>query len=126
MKRNEHILSTLGKTWIFDLDGTVVKHNGYKIDGKDTLLEGAREFFGKIPKTDMIVFITSRTLDLKEETEDFLLKEGIRFDQIFWCAPFGERILINDKKPSGLSTALAINTERDKFMEDIFKVNEGI
>lgn len=32
-------LSTLPKTWIFDLDGTLVKHNGYKIDGHDTLLE---------------------------------------------------------------------------------------
>ena len=29
-------LSTLSKTWIFDLDGTIVKHNGYKIDGYDT------------------------------------------------------------------------------------------
>jgi len=126
MKKNEHIISTLGKTWIFDLDGTVVKHNGYKIDGKDTLLEGAREFFEKIPETDMIVFVTSRTSDLKKETEDLLSKEGIRFDQIIWGAPFGERILVNDKKPSGLNTALAINTERDRFMDDSFKLDEKL
>ena len=31
------ILSTLPKTWIFDLDGTLLKHNGYKSDGIDTL-----------------------------------------------------------------------------------------
>ena len=126
MKRDEHVLSSLGKTWIFDLDGTVVKHNGYKIDGKDTLLEGVCEFFEKIPETDMIVFITSRTSDLKEETEGFLLKERIRFDKIIWDAPFGERILINDRKPSGLNTALAINTERDKFMDERFNMNEKI
>ena len=126
MKKNEHIISTLGKTWIFDLDGTVVKHNGYKIDGKDTLLEGAREFFEKIPETDMIIFVTSRTSDLKKETEDLLSKEGIRFDQIIWGAPFGERILVNDKKPSGLNTALAINTERDRFMDDSFKLDEKL
>ena len=27
--------------------------------------------------------------------------------------PYGERILINDKKPSGLRTSIAINKERD-------------
>lgn len=26
-------LSTLRKTWIFDLDGTLVVHNGYREDG---------------------------------------------------------------------------------------------
>ena len=36
------ILSTLPKTWIFDLDGTILKHNGYKIDGEDTLLPGVK------------------------------------------------------------------------------------
>ena len=39
------ILSTLAKTWIFDLDGTLVKHNGYKSDGQDTLLKGVSEYF---------------------------------------------------------------------------------
>ena len=38
------VLSTLPKTWILDLDGTVVKHNGYKLDGKDTLLIRAKEY----------------------------------------------------------------------------------
>ena len=31
-------LSPLPKTWILDLDGTLVKHNGYKTDGRDSLL----------------------------------------------------------------------------------------
>ena len=38
------ILSTLPKTWIFDLDGTIVRHNGYKLDGKDSLLAGMKEY----------------------------------------------------------------------------------
>lgn len=33
-------VSTMGKTWILDIDGTLVKHNGYQLDGCDTLLEG--------------------------------------------------------------------------------------
>ena len=31
--------------------------------------------------------------------------------------PVGERIIINDKKPSGLITAHCINTERDKGID---------
>ena len=45
---NKLILSTLAHTWILDLDGTIVKHNGYKLDGTDTLLEGAKEFLEKM------------------------------------------------------------------------------
>jgi histidinol phosphatase-like enzyme len=108
-------LSSLGHTWILDLDGTVVKHNGYKTDGRDTLLEGAEEFLRNIPGGDMIVFITSRTLEHKEMTENFLAEHDIHFDHIIYDAPFGERILINDRKPSGLDTALAVNVERNNF-----------
>ena len=42
-------VSKLSKTWIFDIDGTLVKHNGYLVDGHDTLLAGAAEFINKIP-----------------------------------------------------------------------------
>ena len=41
-------LSTLPKTWIFDIDGTIVKHNGYKFDGFDTLLDGVKDFFKEL------------------------------------------------------------------------------
>lgn len=120
---NDIILSKLGHTWIIDLDGTILKHNGYKIDGEDSFLPGAKVFLKSIPDKDMIIFLTSRTEIYRDQTVAFLIRQGIRFDQILFKAPFGERILINDKKPSGLPTALAINTERDtafslKFMED--------
>ena len=48
------ILSTLPKTWIFDLDGTIVRHNGYKLDGKDSLLAGMKEYIRSIPPEDKI------------------------------------------------------------------------
>ena len=49
------VMSTLPKTWILDLDGTVVKHNGYKIDGEDTLLSGAKEYIDALPEDDRVV-----------------------------------------------------------------------
>ena len=52
MSKDALILSTLSKTWVFDLDGTLLKHNGYKIDGKDTLLPGVKEYLATIPDED--------------------------------------------------------------------------
>ena len=52
---NTLILSTLPKTWIFDLDGTLLKHNGYKLDGVDTVLDGVKEYLAHIPEEDQIL-----------------------------------------------------------------------
>ena len=109
------ILSTLPKTWILDLDGTIVKHNGYKLDGKDTLLAGAKEYLDELPEEDRIVILTSREERYKEDTLKFLMESGVRYDEILFGMPMGERIVVNDRKPSGLSMAVAVNVERDRF-----------
>ncbi len=119
-------VSALAKTWFFDIDGTIVKHNGYKIDGYDSFLPGAKEFLQSIPDKDMVIFITARTDEFKQMTIDFLQANGIRYDRIIFNAPYGERILVNDRKPSGLNVSIAINTERDKFMSESFVVDESL
>lgn len=119
-------VSALAKTWVLDIDGTIVKHNGYKIDGYDSFLPGAKEFLQSIPDKDMIIFITARTDDCRKMTVDFLQTNGIRYDQIIFNSPYGERILVNDRKPSGLNMSVAINTERDRFMTEHFLVDEDL
>ena len=109
------ILSNLGHTWIFDLDGTLVKHNGYLTAEGDTLLDGAAEFLASLPAKDMIILVTARPSEFRDVTEKFLAKNKIRYDHIIFDAPVGERILINDNKPGGLVTALAIERTRDKW-----------
>ena len=126
MAEKEIMVSSLPKTWILDLDGTIVKHNGYKIDGKDTLLQGAKRFFQSIADEDMIIFITSRDEKYKKETEDFLHENHIRYNNIIYNAPYGERILINDRKPSGLCMAKAISPKRDEFMTERIVINEDL
>ena len=116
------VLSSLGHTWILDLDGTIVKHNGYKIDGEDSFLSGAEEFLSSIPQKDMIVFLTSRTDEFRECTEAFLKKHNVKYDHIIFNAPYGERILVNDDKPSGLKMSIGINKRRDSEMK--FKIVE--
>lgn len=113
--KEELVLSTLPKTWIFDLDGTLLKHNGYKLDGKDTLLSGAKEYLDGLPKEDRVLILTSRTEEYREETLRFLEENGIRYDNILFDMPMGERILVNDRKPSGLDMAVAVNLDRDVF-----------
>lgn len=111
----ELVLSTLPHTWIFDIDGTLVKHNGYMTPEGDTLLDGVAEFFASIPAKDMIILITARTSNLRDVTENFLKKNNIRYDHIIFDAPVGERILINDNKPDGLQMAYSIALTRDKW-----------
>lgn len=115
----EIVMSALPKTWILDLDGTIVKHNGYKLDGEDSLLDGAREFLNQIQQEDMVIFVTSRKREYQEITEKFLQMNKIRYDYIIYDAPYGERILVNDRKPSGLEMAYAVSVKRN----EIFSIN---
>ncbi|MDD4616113.1 MAG: hypothetical protein PHW76_03220 [Alphaproteobacteria bacterium] len=117
--------SSLPKTWIFDLDGTLVKHNGY-LNGGDVLLEGVREFFETLPPDDKVVIITARTETYKEQTLLFLKENSIRFNDILFDYPTGERILVNDNKPSGLKMAYAFNLGRDAGLALKFTLNEAL
>ncbi len=112
---DELILSTLPKTWFVDIDGTLVKHNGYLIDGHDTLLDGAREYLDSIPPEDTIILTTSRVDEYKAATITFLKDNGIRYDDIIFGLPVGERIVVNDRKPSGIEMSVAVNMDRNKF-----------
>lgn len=118
-------LSPLGHTWILDLDGTIVKHNGYK-EGGDVLLPGAKEFIESLPEGDMVIIVTARKEEYREITERFLEENGVRYDHIIFGAPYGERIVINDKKPSGLPVSVAVNTDRDEEWNVEYKVDEKL
>lgn len=115
MGRKDITLSKLGHTWILDLDGTLLKHNGYKTDGEDSFLPEAEKFLKSLPEKDMIILLTSRTDEEKETTLKFLSDNNVRYDHIIFNAPYGERILVNDNKPSGLHMSLGICTERDEW-----------
>lgn len=119
-------LSPLAKTWIFDVDGTIVKHNGHKIDGHDTLLEGVKVFFDNLALEDKVILLTARKEHELEELKSFLKNNNIRYDYILSDMPVGERILINDKKPSGLSTAYAVNKERDEALDIKYVVDKNL
>jgi ribonucleotide monophosphatase NagD (HAD superfamily) len=122
---NNIVLSQLAHTWILDVDGTLCVHNGYK-HGGDTILDGVKEFFAQIPSEDMIILLTSRTAEEERNLVAFMQQHGLRYDHIIFNAPMGERILINDAKPSGLKTAYALNKQRDASLEVQLTIDEKL
>lgn len=111
-------LSTLAHTWLIDLDGTVLKHNGHKMGG-DELLPGVIEFWHSIPECDIIILMSARTEAEKPATLNFLTANGLHWHQAIFNLPTGERVLINDVKPSGLSMAHAVNVKRDQGIKQL-------
>ncbi len=119
LKEKEQIrISPLGHTWVLDFDGTLVEHNGYKT-GEDKFLPGAKEFLQSIPKEDFVLILTAREKEARTKTENFLKEHNIRYNEILFGMPMGERILINDDKPSGLKCAYAITPQRNQGLENI-------
>lgn len=119
-------LSPLSHTWILDLDGTLVVHNGYKT-GEDAFLPGALEFLLSIPVNDWIIILTAREEEVRQRTENFLRENGVRYNAIFFGVPMGERVLINDKKPSGLICAYALSPERNRgYVGDLFEIDSTL
>ncbi len=120
------MLSPLPKTWIFDVDGTLLVHNGHLREQGDEVLPGVQELFSQISPNDKVVLLTARKEVLREHLESFLNDNGIRFDVILYGMPMGERILMNDKKPSGLVTAYAVNKERDAPLDLNIVIDETL
>lgn len=126
MTINNITLSSLPHTWLIDIDGTIVKHNGYKIDGYDTLLNGVKDFFNQIDKNDKIILLTAREGEYLEDLKLFLKENNIRYDYLLTDMPLGERILINDNKPSGLVMGHVINKKRDDALNIKININEEL
>lgn len=118
MKEHRLTVSTLPRTWIIDVDGVILKHNRYR-DGGDELLPGAIEFWEKIGPRDTVILTSARDESLKELTLQLLAGHGLRVDVALFGLPVGERILVNDNKPSGLPMGHVVNLDRDRGLSEI-------
>lgn len=105
-------LSGLAHTWLIDIDGVLLSHNGY-INSQDEILPGVLKFWSRIPDQDYIILLSARSKKHEPATLAFLDQHHIRYNHTIFEIPVGERILINDRKPSGLVTAIALNVARD-------------
>jgi len=119
-------LSNLRHAWLIDIDGTILKHNGHK-SGEDELLPGVKQFWSTIPPEDEIILLSARNEADEKQTLDILNQYGIRYDRVIFGLPTGERVLINDAKPGGLVTAIAVDLKRDIGLQGFdIKIDETI
>ena len=111
------------KTIFVDIDGTLLQHQGSLPDTilrDPILLEGVIEkFIEWTGKSYKIIITTARPESMRDVTKGHLEKFGICYDVLLMGLTSGQRILINDKKPSHNTAALAINVERNGGLEDI-------
>lgn len=120
------VLSSLSHTWLIDIDGTIAIHNGYLSEGADIPLENSCAFLRELPKDDFIILLTSRRESAREETENFLKNNNIRYDEIIFGLPVGERILVNDNKPSGLCMSYAIALSRNEGINFTVEIDDKL
>ena len=107
------------KTYIVDLDGTVIKHQtpeerhlpmevlNSSVDALRTIREEGHK----------VILMTARPLDCYSGTVSGLHSLGIEelFDQVIFGVGSGERIVVNDLKPdSDTPTAKGVNLKRNK------------
>lgn len=111
-------LSPLPKTWFLDVDGVLLRHNGHR-RGTDEVLAGVVEFAAEIGREDLVVVVTARPEDQRKACLTVLREAGLRVDVALFGMPVGERIVVNDLKPSGLRTAHAVNLVRDEGLSGV-------
>jgi phosphoglycolate phosphatase-like HAD superfamily hydrolase len=111
------------KVIFLDIDGTLLKHHN---DGLSAILTEEPELLpGVIDKLNeweakgyKIILVTGRSESMRGATERQLESLGIFYSALMMEVT-GDRILINDKKPSGRVAASAINIDRNAGIGDI-------
>lgn len=111
-------MDTRPKTIICDIDGTLVRHYDphtvSKPEYRMELLTGTIEKLLEWERKGYnIILLTGRKESMRQFTEQQLRDVGIFYDQLVMGVGGGPRYLINDYKPTGETTAFAINVERN-------------
>lgn len=122
MPQTDHAIHI--KTVFCDLDGCVFQHHGHLgaiLSNPCVLLPGVREVFKEWGhKGYTIIITTGRTESMRELTEKQMRKAGLFWHHLIMDLPRGQRVVINDNKPSeGIRTAECINLIRNVGMKNV-------
>lgn len=115
-------LSLKPKTFFIDIDGVIIEQGTRWDDGNMPGEYDCFEVAGSAETVNRwkadgnrIVLTTARAEPLRARTECQLEQIGVHYDLLIMGLPNGQRILINDRKPTEkeIPTAIAINVDRD-------------
>jgi len=117
-------MNEMKKTIFLDIDGCVLKHKGNMSDiilNDSEILPGVKEKFNEWDGLGYkIVLTTGRRESARKLTEKQLFSYGLFWDHLIMGCNRGERILINDFKPSSDEpTARAICLTRNTGLSNI-------
>lgn len=112
------------KTIFCDIDGTLVKHKSpVETSSEDVELEILEGTLNKLLEWDKkgynIILITGRRESARKITEKQLAKIGVIYDQLIMGIGGGVRVIINDSKPDGENTSVAITVPRNFGIKDV-------
>jgi hypothetical protein len=111
------------KTIFVDIDGTIAEHHGNLsliLLKPFNILDGVYEKFLEWRDKDYAVVVTTaRPEGLRTFTEKQLTDNGLFFDQLVMGLPVGERVVINDNKPDGETTARGICVKRNIGLREV-------
>lgn len=112
------------KTIFCDIDGTLLNHCGDIVENYSNeliALTGVQKNIKQWEKLNYkIILVTGRKECLRQITENQLKNNGIIYDQLIMGLNNGPRVLINDKKESGIENmAYAINIVRNKGLNHV-------
>ena len=121
-------LSNLPKTWFLDVDGTIVEHNTQFSGETIEFLPNVEDFLVKLGNNDSIVLTSARKFDNIEFIANYIEKiSPAKVVKVIEEIGVGERILVNDEKPSGLKTAYSLNVKRNNgFDIPFFMLDERL
>lgn len=108
---------TRPRTWLIDIDGCIFVHRDdgpvSQWYGQQALLPGVAQKLARLEaQGDRIILVTGRPESIRALTVAQLQHFGVIYHQLVMDATGGERILVNDAKPSG-SACRAIELERN-------------
>lgn len=112
------------KTIFLDIDGTIIEHCGNlsnivnSYPGK--ILPGVIEKFNEWAVNGYtIVLTTARSESMRDFTKRQLEYHAIFYDHLVMGIGHGERVIINDNKPTMSETAFGITVDRNMGIEHL-------
>lgn len=105
------------------MDGVICYWKNDNYNKNEVLIMDNVNFLKNLIKENniKIVLTTARSKKKCKQVLRLLKHQGLNFNKCVYDLGVGQRLVINDKKSTGLKSAFSLNTERNKSFSDLYK-----